>query len=60
MLVDEHHLLTFYNWLQYYDPGDLNNECGESAFHVAKFYSDITGNTFDPQVGEFVIAARKP
>ena len=52
-------MLTVYNWLQYFDPDELNKEFVESDFKIDEFYSDVTGSTFDAKVGEFAVVARK-
>jgi hypothetical protein len=59
-IVEADRLRTIYNWLQYFDPCDLKIDIVESEFKVAEFYSDVTGNMFDPQAGEFAVIAIKP
>ena len=58
-IVEADRLRTVYNWLQYFDPDELNKEFVESDFKIDEFYSDVFGSTFDAKAGEFAIVARK-
>lgn len=59
-IVEADGLRTVYNWLQYFDPDEINLEFVESGFKVDKFYSDVSGSEFDAKGGEFAVVAGKP
>ncbi len=50
---------TVYNWLQYFNPEDLEKEFLECGFKVECFYSDVAGSPFDPESTEFAVVACK-
>ena len=59
-IVEADRLRTVYNWLQYFDPDEINVEFVESGFKIDDFYSNVSGSLFDAKAGEFAVAARKP
>jgi cyclopropane fatty-acyl-phospholipid synthase-like methyltransferase len=59
-IVEADHSRTVYNWLQYFDPDQINVEFIESGFELDEFYSDVCGSVFDAEAGEFAVVARKP
>ena len=59
-IIEADRLRTVYNWLQYFDPDEINKEFVESRFKVDEFYSDVAGSNFDAKAGEFTVVARKP
>jgi len=58
-IAESDRLRTVYNWLQYFDPDEINKEFVESGFKVDEFYSDVSGSIFDAKAGEFAVVARK-
>ena len=58
-IVEAARLRTVYNWLQYFDPDEINREFVESGFKVDEFYSDVSGSKFEAKAGEFAVVARK-
>ena len=58
-IVEADRLWTIYNWLQYFDPDEINKEFLESGFDVDEFYSDVSGRVFQAEEGEFAVVARK-
>ncbi len=50
---------TVYNWLQYFNPEELEREFVECEFKVDGFYSDVAGSLFDSESEEFAVTARK-
>lgn len=58
-IAESDRLRTVYNWLQYFDPDEINIEFIESGFKVDEFYSDVSGSIFGAKAGEFAVVARK-
>lgn len=58
-IIEANRTRTVYNWLQYFDPEDLEKEFLERGFKVESFYSDVAGSPFDPESKEFAIVACK-
>ena len=58
-IVEADRLRTVYNWLQYFDPDQINVEFAESGLKVEEFYSDVSGNVFDAKADEFAVVGRK-
>jgi 2-polyprenyl-3-methyl-5-hydroxy-6-metoxy-1,4-benzoquinol methylase len=58
-VVEADRLRTVYNWLQHFDPDQVNVEFAESGFKVEELYSDVAGSVFDAKAGEFAVVARK-
>jgi len=58
-IIEATHTRTIYNWLQYFDPTDLERELVESGFTVDGLYADVAGSPFDPQSQEFAVVARR-
>jgi len=58
-IVEADRSWTVYNWLQYFDPDQINVEFAESGLKVEEFYSDVSGSVFDAKAGEFAVVARK-
>lgn len=58
-IVEAERTRTIYNWLQYYDPVDLENEFAEHGLKVVNFYSDVAGSPYDRESREFAVVARK-
>ena len=58
-IVEADRTRTVYNWLQYFDPEDLEGEFVECEFKVEGFYSDVAGSSFDSESKEFAVAAQK-
>ena len=48
-----------YNWLQYFAPEDLEREFVETGFFVKGIYSDVAGNRYNRNSGEFAVIANK-
>ena len=59
MIVEGERTRTVYNWLQYYNPEQLEREFMEYGLKVDSFYSDVAGSPFNPESDEFAIVARK-
>jgi len=59
-IIEADSLRTVYNWLQYFDPDEINKEFVASGFKVDEFYSDVSGSIFDAKAGEFAVVVRKP
>ena len=58
-IIEADRFRTVYNWLQYFDPDELNKEFVESGFKIDEFYSDVSGSIFDAKAGEFAVVVRK-
>jgi len=53
------HTRTVYNWLQHFDPSELERELTESKFRVQDLYADVAGSPFDPESQEFAVVAHR-
>ncbi|MEE9399509.1 MAG: hypothetical protein V3V23_04500 [Dehalococcoidales bacterium] len=58
-IVEANCTRTVYNWLQYFNPEELEREFVECKFKVDGFFSDVAGSPFDSESEEFAIVARK-
>lgn len=58
-IVEANRARTVYNWLQYFNPEELEREFVECEFKVDGFYSDVAGSPFDSESEEFAVVARK-
>ena len=58
-IVEANCTRTVYNWLQYFNPEELEREFVECEFKVDGFYSDVAGSSFDSESEEFAVVARK-
>ena len=58
-LVENDRMRTVYNWLQYFEPGELKREFAESGLTVTETYADVAGSRYDPDADELAIVARK-
>jgi cyclopropane fatty-acyl-phospholipid synthase-like methyltransferase len=50
---------TVYNWLQHFSPSMLKQEFTENGFKVEALFSDVAGQSFNPESDEIAIVARK-
>jgi len=46
---------TVYNWLQYFSPEHLEEECRQGGFAIQGYYSDVAGTPFAPEGKEFAV-----
>jgi SAM-dependent methyltransferase len=58
-IIEESRTRIVYNWLQHFSEESLRKEFEESGFEVESFYSNVAGETFDPEATEFAIVASK-
>ena len=58
-IVEAARTRTVYNWLQYFDPKELERELVEGGFKVGDFYLDVAGSPLDSESKEFAVVARK-
>lgn len=58
-IVEAEGVRTFYNWLQYFGPNDIEKEFLESGFTIENLYSDVAGTPYDSQVDEFAVVANR-
>jgi len=58
-IIEAERTRTIYNWLQYFNPEDLEREFGECGFAVEGYYSDVAGTPFSPRSREFAVVAHK-
>jgi SAM-dependent methyltransferase len=49
---------TVYNWLQYFEPKDLEREFASSGFRIEGYYSDVAGSPYDPKSNELAVVAK--
>ena len=58
-IIDESKKRVVYNWLQYFSQETLRKEFEENGFEIESFFSNVAGDTFDPQSTELALVARK-
>ena len=58
-IIEASQTRAVYNWLQYFSKESLTEEFEKNAFMVESFYSNVAGETFDPEATEFALIARK-
>ncbi len=58
-IIEADRTRTIYNWLQYFNPKELEREFVGCGLKVESFYSDVAGSPFDSESNEFAVAARK-
>lgn len=56
-IIEPHGTRTIYNWLQYFSPESLVEECSRSGLSVQTFYGDVAGSPYSPELHEFAIEA---
>ncbi|MDD5700779.1 MAG: methyltransferase domain-containing protein [Dehalococcoidales bacterium] len=56
-IIEANRTRIIYNWLQYFDPSELERELAESRFKVQSLYADVAGSPFDINNPEFAVAA---
>ena len=58
-IIEESRTRYVYNWLQHFSKESLRKEFEENGFNVESLYSNVAGETFDPESTEFALIARK-
>jgi len=58
-IIEESQTRIVYNWLKHFSPESLRKEFEKNDFKVESFYSNVAGETFDPESTEFALVARK-
>lgn len=58
-IVEEDRTREIYNWLQYFNPADLQKEFEACGFTKFEFRSDVAGNLFQTESNEFALIASK-
>ena len=58
-IIEESKTRIVYNWLQYFSKESLSEEFNKNGFKIESFYSNVAGETFDPEATEFAIVAKK-
>ncbi|MBP7764941.1 MAG: methyltransferase domain-containing protein [Syntrophaceae bacterium] len=58
-IVEAERTRCVYNWLQYFAPEELKKSFMEANFKVDSLYSDVAGESYDQNTGEFAIVATK-
>ncbi len=58
-IIESKRTRQVYNWLQYFAPEDLEREFFDGGFCIKGIYSDVTGNPYNRESGEFAVVANK-
>ena len=58
-IIEESRTRIVYNWLQHFSKESLKKEFEENGFKIERFYSNVAGETFDPETTEFALVARR-
>jgi hypothetical protein len=58
-IIESERTRQTYNWLQYFAPEDLEREFVDAGFHVKGIYSNVAGNPYDQESGEFAVIVGK-
>ena len=59
-LVEADRVRTVYNWLQWFDPDQIQREFSACGLQVSELYADVAGRAFDAQADECAVVAVKP
>ncbi len=57
-IIEESQKRIIYNWLQYFSKESLSEEFEINGFKIESFYSNVAGETFDPEATEFALVAK--
>ena len=58
-IVEENRTWEVYNWLQYFSRESITEEFEAAGFRIEKYYADIAGKPYDPELSEFAVVAKK-
>ena len=58
-IIEESQTRIVYNWLQHFSKESLRKEFENNGFKIESFYSNVAGETFDPEATEFALVAKK-
>lgn len=58
-IIEESQTRIVYNWLQHFSKNSLREEFEKCGFKIESFYSNVAGETFNPDSKEFAVVARK-
>ncbi|MBW2644519.1 MAG: class I SAM-dependent methyltransferase [Deltaproteobacteria bacterium] len=58
-IIEESRTRVVYNWLQYFSKELLSEEFNKNGFKIESFYSNVAGESFDPEATEFALVAKK-
>lgn len=58
-IIEPHRTREIYNWLQHFEPGDLEKELVEAGFAIEDIYSDVAGTPYDANSCEFAVVASR-
>ena len=58
-IIEANRIRKVYNWLQCYSPELLSEEFSSSGLKVNAIYSNVAGNSFDPNSTEFAVVAER-
>ena len=58
-IVEAERTRTVDNWLQYFSPETLAEECARAGFAVEALFADVAGAPYNPAGHEFAVIARK-
>ena len=59
-IIEPHRTREVYNWLQHFEPDDLERELAEAGFAIEEIYSDVAGTPYDSASSEFAVVANRP
>jgi len=57
-IIEPHRTREVYNWLQHFDPADLEKEFVGAGFFIKGLFSDVAGTPYDRKSGEFAVIAQ--
>jgi cyclopropane fatty-acyl-phospholipid synthase-like methyltransferase len=58
LIIEEERSRSFFNWLQYFSPDQLEKEIVEAGLVLAELLGDIGGGPFDERASEFAAVVR--
>ncbi|MBE0586200.1 MAG: methyltransferase domain-containing protein, partial [Desulfofustis sp.] len=58
-IVEAECIRTVYNWLQYFEPEELESEFKEVGLSVDGLFSDVAGTPYDQKSSEFAVSAKR-
>ena len=58
-IVEADRVRTVYNWLQWFEPEQIEREFAASGLRVVELYADVAGGAFDASASEFAVVATR-
>ena len=57
-IVESNRTRQVFNWLQCFEPSELESEFNSCGLQVVELLGDVAGKDYDPSAEEFAVVAR--